>query len=252
MSYRMTSNFYPTQDPKNGYIGKADLTFDDKIRVNGISVFRKEDGSYNIAFPGYDVPAENAKDGEAHLSYVLPDSKEAYASMVEVVKMAVEDQEHHFGHVKGDHLPELKVSGKAVQEPYADGRYSLIVEDLCVMTGITSHEVKQDDGHSFIAVNTPTIGSYEKDGVKHFNQAFEGLTVEWEKDGKKEKRDYGLLIRNMVRGERKKVLGLETEKGQVSKNPSIDDKINQAEKKANEQNSSKSAPERAEQNPVLG
>lgn len=248
MSYRMTANFYASQEPKNGYIGKADLTFDDKIRVNGISVFKKDE-DYSIAFPGYTVKAENARNGEEHMSYVLPDSKEAYADMLQTIKMAVEDPEHHFGHIKGDHLPELKVSGKAVEESLADGRYSLIIKGLCTLTGITSMHVKDDNGHDFIAVNAPTIGSYEHEGEKRYNRAFEGLTVEWEKDGKKEKRDYGLLIRNMVRGERKEILGIE-KKSHEQPNPSINNMISQAEKKANEMNAVKSAPERANEAPT--
>ena len=132
--YKMTANFYPAQEPKNGYIGRASLTIADAIRINSIRVFEKED-KINVQFPSYDVVADGK---EQQISYVTPDSKEVYAAMVEVVKMAVEDKEHHFGHKTGKYNPQLEVTGKEVNEPYADGRFTLKVDGVCTMTGITS------------------------------------------------------------------------------------------------------------------
>lgn len=230
-TYKLTANFYPSNEPKNGYIGKADLTIADAIRINGISVFQK-DGNYNIDFPGYDFVIE---DQEKHNSYVLPSSKEAYAAMLEVVKMAVEDQKHHFGHTNGKFNPELSVTGKKVDELYAEGRYSLAVKDLCVLTGITSVTRDGEKG-KFVAVDMPTIGSYEKDGEVKYNAAFEGLTSKYEKDGKPMSKNFGTLIRNMIFSEHKKLH--EAEKSQEK--PSFNDQVKNASETAKKFNADKS------------
>lgn len=231
-TYKLTSNFYPANEPKNGYIGKADLTIAEAIKINGISVFEK-DGNYNIDFPGYEYMADGE---EKHNSYVLPSSKEAYASMLEAVKMAVEDQKHHFGHVNGKYNPELSVSGKKVDEPYAEGRYSLAVKDLCVLTGITSTTRDGEKG-KFVAVDMPTIGSYEKDGELKYNAAFEGLTSKYEKDGKEMSKNFGALIRNMVYAEHKKLHEVEKTKDK----PSLDNQVKNASETAKKQKADKAS-----------
>ena len=91
--YALKSNFYPAQEPKAGYIGKADIAIGNAVRLNNISVFKNEqDGTYSIAF------AKFGKDNDR--SYVIPSSKEAFAAMVAVVSKAVE-AEKHFAFEKG-------------------------------------------------------------------------------------------------------------------------------------------------------
>ena len=243
--YKMTANFYPAQEPKNGYIGRASITIADAFRINSISVFKKE-GKFNVQFPGYEVVADGK---EQQISYVTPDSKEVYASMIKVVKMAVADKEHHFGHKTGKYNPKLEVSGKEVNEQYADGRYTLKIDGVCTMTGITTQEVKGEDEKAFIAVHTPTVGKYkDKEDKTRYVQAFEGLTSKFERDGKEESKNFGLLMRNLVLDERKKFHEAEKEQS----NPSVDEKMNDASARAKESNAEKSAPEKAEQEPVIG
>lgn len=192
---KMTANFRPAQEPKNGYIGKADITIANAIRLNGISVFRDEDNNINLNFPGFGDGA----------SYVVPKSKEAYADMREVVAMAV-DSDNHFGYNKGDYGIHLDVTGKLVEEPYADGRFSVDVADVCVLYGITTNKVEYErDGEhrSFVAVDLPSIGSYEKDGERQYQTAFEGRISSWTRDGVDYKKDYGQLMHGLVIAERK-------------------------------------------------
>lgn len=212
---KMTANFYPAQEEKNGHIGWADITIASAIRLNGISVFRnKENGTLNINFPEFG-------DGG---SYVVPKSKEAYAEMLEVVAMAVES-EKHFGYNKGEYRIRLEVQGKAVNEPYADGRFSVDVGDVCTLYGITTRpvEYEKDGQHrSFVAINLPNIGKYEKDGETQYRHAFEGRTAAWtDKEGKDRTRDYGQLLNGLVFSERKELL--------QQRKPALEDQLKDAE-----------------------
>lgn len=194
---KMTANFYPAQEPKNGYIGKTDLTIGNAIRLNGISVFQSpENGNINISFPGFG-------DGT---SYVIPKSKEAYAAMVDVIAMAV-GSDNRFGYNQGEYGVTLDVSGKMVQEPYADGRFSVEVSDVCVLYGITTREVeyaKNGKDRSFVSVDLPTIGSYEKDGEIQYQTAFEGRISAWkDKEGNDQSINYGNRLQGLVLAERK-------------------------------------------------
>ena len=226
--YSMKANFYPAQEPKNGYIGMADFTIANAIRIRGIAVFEKE-GSHHIQFPGYG-------EGESRGSYVIPASKDAYAEMLSVVEKAIADPEHHFGWTTGQMNPRLEVSGFAVTEPYADGRFSIAIEDLCTLQGITTHEVPYSrDGKpdKFVAVDMPSLDPYEKEGKKVYPAAFEGLVDSYEKDGEKKTKDFGKLIHGLVLGKRKELL---------ERHPSIDEQVNQAQQKAAEAKGSKEGP----------
>lgn len=197
--YNMRANFYPAKEPKMGFIGHADLFISDVIRVKGIAVFDKSDGSgHNIQFPGYD------KDH----SYVAPHSKEAFAQMLDVIDKAVAS-EKHFAFTPGKMKAELSVSGKAVDEPYADGRYSLQVGDLCTLHGITTQPVNYEkDGKeaSFISVRVPNLPPYEKNGNKVYPPVFEGLKSTYEVNGEQKVTDFAQVIQAMVISERKKIL----------------------------------------------
>lgn len=209
-TYRMTANFYPAKEAKNGYIGFADLTIADAIRIRGIAVFEDREGSgHHIDFPSF---------GEKDTSFVVPSSKEAYGQMLDVIEKAVKD-ENHFGWTNGKMHLELSISGRAVNESHADGRYTLTVADVCALRGISSQEVEYTkDGRdsSFVAINVPTLPPYEKDGEKVYPPIFEGLKRTYEKDGKEETFDNGLLIRNLVRSKRKELLEREPLDKQVS------------------------------------
>lgn len=229
--YNLKANFYPAKEPKNGYIGFADLTIANAIRIRGIAVFDNHDSpGHHIQFPGYEY---NGHEGE----YVIPASKEAYAAMLGVVEKAIEDKEQHFAWATGKMDPWLKVSGVPVIEPYADGRFSIEVEDLCTLRGITTRHVdyKNREGQdaSFVSVDMPKLPAYEKDGEMVYPAVFEGLKYEREKDGKKDTKDYGLLIRNIVRNAREKL---------QEQHPSLDARVSDAEQRAAYTTDDKTAP----------
>lgn len=203
--YALKANFYVAQQEKNGYIGKADITIGNAIQVNNISVF-VNDGITNLAF------AKFGKDNER--SYVIPASKEAYAAMVAVVENAIVD-DNHFGYAKGDYGVRLEVNGARVNEPYADGRFSIKVGDFCTLNGISTRVVeyaKDGKDDSFVAVDLPRVEDADgkvklytgKDGKEHADLQFEGVKNKFtNKEGKEVTTDYGVLINNMVRKCRK-------------------------------------------------
>ena len=223
--FKMTSNFYPADEPKNGYIGKADLTIAEAIKINGISVFN------NNGVIGMRLPEYERRDNGARESYVIPKSTEVYAAMLETIKMAVNDDKYHFGHMNGKYNPYISVSGKKVDEPYADGRFSIEIEDTCTLYGITTR-IRNKDKKPFVAVDMPVISKYtNRDNEVVYNKAFEGLTYKHTKDGKEEYKHFDVLINNLVRAEREKAHG----KGKAS----IDDKLKDASKEAEKRNSSR-------------
>lgn len=226
---KMTANFYPAAEPKNGYIGKADITISNAIRLNGISVFQKPDEKgIRISFPGFG-------EGENTKSYVVPKSKEAHAAMREVVEMAV-DSEKHFGYNQGDYGVRLEVSGNLVNEPYADGRFSCEVGDVCTLYGITTRPVtyeKEGKTHSFTAVDMPSIGSYEsQNGEKQYRNAFEGRQSSWTtKEGNEVHRDYAQLLSGLIRGERKAKMKEKEQGKDQGKEGSLAEKISAADER---------------------
>lgn len=230
---KMTANFYPATENKacgneSLYIGKADITIANALRINGLSVFL-HDGEYNISFPEFGDGA----------SYVVPQSKEAYAAMRDVVAMAV-GNEKHFGYNNGDYGIKLDVQGKLVDEPYADGRFSASVEGVCTLYGITTREVEyeKEDGKTarFVAVNLPNIYSYEKDGEKQYQTAFEGRISAWtDKEGKEQSINYGQILEGKVRAERKALI--------KERKPALDEQMKGAEqRKAPKGKKTKDAP----------
>lgn len=218
--YNMISNFYPAAEKKNGYIGKADLTIANAIKIHDISVFENEEGKLHLQFKEY---------GD-HKSFVVPKDKEAYAAILGVIENAIRDEKNHFGYVKGDMSPFLSVHGTLVDGPYADGRFSVDIKDLCVLNGISTREVEHN-GKSFTAVNMPVMEPYEKEGKKVYPKLFEGLKVEYEKDGEKISKDYGALITNLIKGERKNL---------IERKPSIDEQVHTANKTAEKENTAPS------------
>ena len=212
---KLTANFYPAAEPKAGYIGKANITIADAIRLNGISVFVTEGQGMHISFPEFG-------DGG---SYVVPKSKEAYAAMLEVVAKAVANNEKHFGFTTGEYGPNMEVHGKAVNEPYADARFSIDVADICTLYGVTTRVVeyaKDGKDRSFVSVDKPTIATYENaEGETQYRPAFEGRLSVWkDKEGVEQKRDWGQMLQGLVLAERKKVL---------ERKPALDDQMKDAE-----------------------
>ena len=214
--YALTANFYPAQEPKNGYIGKADITVAKAIKLNNISVFQK-DGGYHIGF------AKFGKDNER--SYIIPASPEAYAAMVSVVENAIHS-EGHFGYAKGELGVKLEVSGAKVNEPYADGRFSVEVGDFCTLNGISTRVVPYEkDGKdaSFVAVDIPTATDADgkakrysdKEGNERVDYQYECLTSTWtDKNDEKQSVDYGRILTGKVLAKRKALM-----------EPSLDEKI---------------------------
>lgn len=215
MLYNTTANFYPAMEQKNNYIGRADITVANAIKLRGIAVFVNDEGNVNLYFPTY-----NLKNG-AKRSYIWPVSEEALADMTQVVTDAIADMEHHFGHASGKYSPLLKVTGHLVDEPYADARFSLEVEGFCTLNGISTREVEYaEDGkvNKFVAVDMPTLQPYvNKDNETVYPPIFEGLNSKYEtQDGKKKSKDYGDLIRGLILAERKNLM---------ERKPELDDSI---------------------------
>lgn len=224
--YRMSANFYPARNPKNGYVGKANLTIGNGIRLNDISVFEKDD-AVNLAFPSY-----RDKDGEEH-SYIIPASKDAYAAMLEVI-MCARTLENHFAYTKGEVNPELSVVGRLSTNQYADGYYALRVKDCCTLPGISTRQVEIDrEGKTkkFVSVDLPELVDSngkathytDGDGKEQYNTVFNGLIDKWtDKDGKEQEKNFSTLITRMV---------LSCRKRELEKKPSLNEKVKAAESK---------------------
>jgi len=225
---KLTANFYPANEPKNGYIGKANITIADAIRLNGISVFQNaKDDTINLSFPEFG-------DG---VSYVVPKSKEAYAAMAAVVAKAIEN-EKHFGYSTGEYGPFMNVTGHAVSEPYADARFSIDVEDICTLYGISTRVVdykKDGKDHSFVSVDFPTIGTYENtQGETQYRRAFDGRVSKWtDREGKEQSRDYGQLLNGLVLAERHHIL---------DRKPSLETQMNGADQRKGNVSAAHDAP----------
>jgi len=152
-------------------------------------------------------------------------------------------KENHFAFINGKMNPQLSAHGKVVDEPYADGRFSVNVGDLCILTGITTRPVTYttEDGkqNAFVSIDMPTLTPYEKDGEKVYPPAFEGLTNEYEKDGEKHKFNWASLINGLVYNERKAEIKkvLEGEKGE--QHPSLEEQMKNATVKAAAENADK-------------
>ena len=228
---KLTAVFYPSKEEKEKFLGNATITIADAIRLYGISVFRgANEGEIRLSFPNVTMTndkGEPVRDDEGniqHYSYIIPKNAEVYASMCAVVGKAMES-EKHFGFLPGDYFPRLEVTGKAVQEPFADARFSVEVEGVCTLTGISTNVVtygEEGNEKSFVAVNKPIISTYKnaKDETQ-YRPAFEGRINVWkDKEGVEHKRDYGQFFNGLVLAERKKILELEN---------NLDNKIQKAE-----------------------
>lgn len=232
--YHLKANFYPAEEPKNGYIGKATIDVANAIRISNISVFQGE-GGYSINFAEY---------GEKNNSFVIPKTKEAYAAMLGVVAKAVE-AEQHYAFENGTYGPKLTVTGVRVEEPYADGRYSLQVGDLCTLNGITSRWIETEkDGkkRAFASVDMPVVRDAEgkvrmyktADGKDAADLQFEGLVSKWtDKEGKEVSLDYGKKIADAVRTERSKLY-----------HKSLENQVADAKAKGNAKPKEKAAPKK--------
>ncbi len=222
---KLSANFYPAKEEKNGYLGKADITIAEAIRLNGISVFRNKDDSIGIRFPEYPLP-----NGDK-LSYVTPKSPEAYAALCSVVANAIES-EKHFGFITGTYLKNqpgerIEVHGKAVQEPYADARFNVDIADVVSLHGIRTYRQSfEKNGRTgqFTAVKMPVINTWETpEGEKRYQTAFEGrFRASTDRDGKEFTVDYADLLNGLILAERKMVLNLD-------RKPGLDDKVKAAE-----------------------
>lgn len=243
--YELKANFHPAAEAKNGYIGKADLLIANAVRLNNVSVFAKDDG-YALSFTEY---GENG-------SLVVPKGKEQYAAMRDVIAKAVES-EKHFAFEKGSYGPKFNVRGRLVDEPYADGRFSVEVGDFCTLCGITTQKVEfEKDGkdRSFIAVNMPAVR--DADGKVRMYQnskgkdvaslEFQGVVSKWtDKAGQEQSLDYGVKIADAVKKARKELLA------ERDRKTSLDDQMKGADaQKANASQPAKN-PNKQQEEPAL-
>lgn len=207
--YALKANFYPAQEPKGGYVGKADITIANAVRLNNISVFDDGAGNRSVSF------AKFGKDNER--SFIIPSSKEAYAAMLAVVGKAIES-ENHFATEKGDFGVKLEVNGAKVNEPYADARFTVTIGDFCTLNGISTREAsytKDGEKKEFVAVDLPPVRDEEgkvkqytdKEGNQHVNLQYEFLKDKFKnKEGKDVSIDYKALANNLIRKNRKEML----------------------------------------------
>ena len=91
-----------------------------------------------------------------------------------------------------------------------------------------------------MAVDLPTIGSYEKDGEIQYQTAFEGRISSWTRDDVEYKKDYGQLMQGLVLAERKALLR--------ERKPTLDSQVKEASGKQTEPR----LPFDKEQEPSLG
>ena len=211
------ANFHAAQEPKRGgnseytYIGKANITIGDAVRLNGISVFENEkNGQFSIDFPGFGEGGE----------YVIPKSPEAYAAMRDCIAKAAKSQQG-YAYELGNNNPDIIITGKQVNEPYADARFIIEVGDMVALYGVSTR-IAGHEGNEFVAVDYPNIGEpYEANGQKHYNKAFEGIVAKWpDNDGNEHTTDYGQHLNMMVRGKRKELMR------------SFDDRVKDAQEKS--------------------
>lgn len=156
--------------------------------------------------------------------------KAVNARLCSVVAHAIEN-ENHFAFLPGTYLKNepgerLEVHGKPVQEQYADARFYVEVADMVVLNGIrTNREAFEKNGKTghYTQVKMPTINSYEVDGEKRYQKAFEGrIRTGTLEDGTNYSIDYGDLLQGLILAERKVVLNLD-------RKTSLDDKMKAAE-----------------------
>lgn len=234
--YGLKANFYPAAEPKEGYIGKADISVANAIRLNNISVF-EHDGKRSLSF------AKFGKE-ENERSYIIPSSKEAYAAMLDVVSKAV-DNEKHFAFTQGKNGVRLEVHGAKVDEPYADARFFVDVGGFCSLNGISTRVVQYEkDGkqESFVSVDLPVVRDQEgevrmyedREGKDRASHQFDCLKDSWtDKDGKEQNVDYAARLRGKVLAYRKKLL-----------EPTLDEKIAEGQALANNAERTADAPEK--------
>ncbi len=222
---KLSAFFSPAKEEKNGYLGKATIIVADAIDLKGVSVFRSKDDAINIRFPQFEVGTEGRK-----LSYVTYSTDEVYAAMCSVVAQAMEN-ENHFAFQPGTYLKNqpgerLEVHGKPVQEQYADARFTVDVAGMVTLHGLsTNRQSYEKDGKQgqYTLVKLPTISTYEVDGEKRYQKAFEGrIRTGTLEDGTEYSIDYGDLLQGLILAERKNVLNLD-------RKPPLSETINNAE-----------------------
>jgi len=270
---RLTANFYPAYEPKRfeshplldedgfmkldeqgnalmseagAYVGKANITIANAIRINDISVFAYDSGKMTLNFPEY-----SSRNGEDR-SYVIPKSADAYAAMVSVVE-AARASEQGFAFTQGTYNPFLKVHGTLVDEPYADGRFSLEVGDVCTLHGLATRKAEYTvDGetHHFVAVDLPNsidhatgkASTYEKDGHTRYNKVYEPLISTWtNQEGEKRSKDYGRVVNRLVLKERKQLREATREQSPEQEKTGLDQQLAQAKNRTGDPNT-KQAP----------
>ena len=212
--YALNANFYPAQEPKNGYVGKAQLTIGDAVRIKDISVFQNEEGRVTLdlgEFGPEDRPRKYfvvpRKDGELDEDYSARHTA-VYGAMIDVIKKAMEN-EKNFGVTGGRNIysADLSISGSAVQEPYADGRYSLYIDGFGALNGIASHVAKDKEGEEFVSVDMPVLRNQDGSVRLYTNKAdkevadhkFFGVkSTRKDKEGKEYTVDYGRVVEGKV------------------------------------------------------
>lgn len=245
--YKLLANFSPAAEEKNGYIGKADVTVADAIRINGISVFKNQDGTYSFRLPEHNGKYKNIS---------LADG--VSAAMVDAIGRAVE-AENHFSVVDGERSvrmvdyenekANLTIAGKAVKEPYADGRYTMELAGFGTFSGITTHVVpyeKDGEKRTFVSVDMPKIRNVDgtvrmstnADGKEVATEEFTGIIRKsLDANGEEHPMDWAQKIADAIRFTRREVLNL-------NKDASLDGKIAGAEAQRDESAPAKNAPTR--------
>lgn len=237
---RMSANFFPASEPTpydgGVYLGKANITIANAIRLNDISVFMNDAGKLSINFPEY-------PSGDEKKSFVIPKSAEAYAAMCAVVQ-AARESEQGFAFTPGSYNPQLSVRGSLVEEPHADGRFGIEVGSVCTLVGVSTRKSEytaEGQKHKYVAVDLPNVigpdgrpSTYEKEGKTMYNKAFEPCVSKWtDKEGKAQTKDFGQLLNRLVLTKRKQLREAQKEQ------PSLEEKMDKAKERGQSQNKGK-------------
>ncbi len=257
---RLTANFYPAAEPKHypekhfldedgnqrslpagTYVGKANIMIGNAFRINEISVFlNDDDGKLNLKFKTFPMNDRN-------VSFVRPISDEARDAMCSVVD-AARNSESGFAFISGTYNPQFQVIKKElVDEPVADGRFSVQIGDICTVRGICTRPAEYEvngEKRSFVAVDMPNVigqdgrpTTYEKDGHTRYNKVFEPRVSTWiDQEGNQRSKNYGKTLAKLIRDERRQLLEASKE------HPALSQQMDRAKERSKPSNARQAAP----------
>lgn len=196
--YQLKSSFRPASSHKNSYIGKADITVGNAVKLNDVSVFEK-DGIIKIHFQSY---------GEKQYGFVVPHSKDVYAALCNIVEKAVHSKNHE-AFENGEVNPTFTVTGAKVSDSFVDGRFSVEIPGFCKLNGISTRELNAENKEC-VSVLFPAVRDANGQ-IKMVNRngkasplcVFEGINISYvDKEDKVKTKNYQNILSYLVRSKR--------------------------------------------------